>query len=235
MKTALLFAPLLLVSCVNLSGKLDAVGRQVAVFDPERVVTTRYHAEGKSYIPVTVRRCEAAPEDWLILPGPPGIAKLRRGTPEPQGTEEHYAVEEGSEHPVLLTEEELSQRQLKIVPAKSIKQGTMFAAMRTHPYWSDAHAEKRLLYAESIPDKRSVGNQLRRPLVWGLSVVDGTLSVAMWAGEVLIAPVAVPILVAVSDARPVQQSTGRKQAVSEEGPPKKRQLYRRGVPLQQTP
>lgn len=205
MKTALLFAPLLLVSCLNLSGKLDAVGRQVAVFDPDKTVSTRYEKGGKRYIPVTVRRCEAAPEDWLILPGPPGIAKLRRGTPEPQGAEEYYAVEEGSEHPALLTEEELTQRRLKIIPAKSIKQGTVFAAMRTHPYWSDAHAEKRLLYAESIPDKRSVGNQLRRPLVWGLSVVDGTLSVAMWAGEVLIAPIAVPIMVAISDARPAYQ------------------------------
>lgn len=204
MKTALLFAPLLLVSCVNLSGKLDAVGRQVAVFDPDKTVSTRYEEGGKRYIPVTVRRCEAAPEDWLIWPGPPGIAKLRRGTPEPQGAEEYYAVEEGSEHPALLTEEEFTQRQPKIVLAKSIKQGTVLAAKRTHPYWSDAHAEKRLLYAESIPDKRSIGNQLRRPLVWGLSVVDGTLSVAMWAGEVLIAPIAVPILVAVSDARPAE-------------------------------
>lgn len=204
MKAALLFAPLLLVSCVNLSGKLDAVGRQVAVFDPDKTVSTRYEEGGKRYIPVTVRWCEAAPEDWLIQPGSPGLAKLRRGTAEPQGAEEHYAVEEGSEHPVLLTEEELTQRRLKIIPAKSIKQGTVFAAMRTHPYWSDAHGEKRLLYAESIPDKRSVGNQLRRPLVWGLSVVDGTLSVAMWAGEVLLAPIAVPMMVAVSDARSAQ-------------------------------
>lgn len=204
MKSVLLLAPLLLVSCVNVSGKLDAVGRQVAVFDPDRVVTTRYHAEGKSYVPVTVCRCEAAPEDWLIQPGPSGIAKLRRGSPEPQGTEEHYAVEEGSEHPALLTEEVLTQRQLRTVPAEGIKQGVVLAAKRTHPYWTDAHTEKRLLYAESIPDKRSIGNQLRRPLVWGLTIVDGTLSVAMWAGDVLIAPIAVPLMVAVSDARSAQ-------------------------------
>lgn len=206
-----LLGALALASCVNLSGKLDRVGRQVAVFDPDKTVSTRYEEGGKRYIPVTVRRCEAAPEDWLIQPGTRGIAKLRRGAPEPQGAEESYAVEEGSEHPALLTEEELTQRQPKIVPAKSIKQGTVFAAMRTHPYWSDAHGEKRLLYAESIPDRRSVGNQLRRPLVWGLSVVDGALSVAMWAGEVLIAPIAVPILVAVSDARPAHQQKGREK------------------------
>lgn len=216
MKTAHILAPLLLVSCVNLSGKLDRVGRQVAVFDPDKTVSTRYEEGGKRYIPVTVRRCEAAPEDWLILPRPSGIAKLQRGTPEPQGTEESYAVEEGSEHPALLTEEELSQRQLKIVPAKSIKQGTVFAAMRTHPYWSDAHGEKRLLYAESIPDRRSVGNQLRRPLVWGLSVVDGTLSVSMWAGEVILAPVVVPILVAVSDTRPAQTQRSPEAAATTE-------------------
>lgn len=46
MKTLLLLAPLLLVSCVNFSGKLDTLGRRDAVMDANAVVSERYRVGG---------------------------------------------------------------------------------------------------------------------------------------------------------------------------------------------
>lgn len=43
---ALFLLPLAQVSCINFSGKLDAVGRKDAVFNPDKVVTARCRVGG---------------------------------------------------------------------------------------------------------------------------------------------------------------------------------------------
>lgn len=204
MKSVFFLAPLLLVSCVNLSGKLDAVGRRVAVYDPDKTAAARYEVGGKYYVPITVRRCESV-EKWLTLPDE-GLP-ARRGIPEPHGEEWSIAVEEGTDGSTLLTEEELKQRQARVLPAEAMKQGHVFANRPGRIYWEDDQHRHRLLYVGSdiIPDKRSLGNQLRRPLCWALTVGDGALSVAMATGEVLLSPIAVPILVAAADTGQYQQ------------------------------
>lgn len=46
--------------------------------------------------------------------------------------------------------------------------------------------EKRYLFLNQLPDKRTVGNHLRRPLVWGLQVVDVPLTIGASAIGLLV-------------------------------------------------
>ncbi len=46
--------------------------------------------------------------------------------------------------------------------------------------------EKRYLFLSQLPDKRTVGNHLRRPLVWGLQVVDVPLTIGASAIGLLV-------------------------------------------------
>lgn len=46
--------------------------------------------------------------------------------------------------------------------------------------------EKRYLFLSLLPDKRTVGNHLRRPLVWGLQVVDVPLTIGASAIGLLV-------------------------------------------------
>lgn len=189
---------LLLSSCVNLSGKLDTLGRKDAVFDPQKLVTTRYRVGEKRYVPVTIRYCEAEDEwvddSWLYQ----GMSPMVSGGEEPQGREvTFYAEETGDKryHP-LLTAEEADIAHAVIEQGKPVQQSQV-AASRTRDsifyYWQDLKTNRSLNYAYSEPE-RSTGNRLRRPLCYALKVVDIPLSAVTAAGEVVLTFAAAPIL-----------------------------------------
>lgn len=189
---------LLLSSCVNLSGKLDTVGRKDAVFDPMKTVTTRYRVGEKRYVPVTIRYCEAEDEwvddSWLYQ----GMFPMVSGGEEPQGREvTFYAEEPGDKqyHP-LLTAEEADIARAVIEQDKPVLQSQV-AASRTRDsifyYWQDLKTNRSLNYACLEPE-RSTGNRLRRPICYTLKAVDVPFSVVAVSGEVVLTLAAAPIL-----------------------------------------
>lgn len=190
---------LLLSSCVNLSGKLDTVGRKDAVFDPQKPVTTRYRVGEKRYVPVSIRYCEAEDEwvddSWLYQ----GMFPMVSGGEEPQGREvTFYAEEPGDKqyHP-LLTAEEAGIAHAVIEQGKPVQQSQV-AASRTRDsifyYWQDLKTNRSLNYACLEPE-RSLGNRIRRPLCYVWKVVDVPFSVVAASGEVVLTLAAAPILI----------------------------------------
>lgn len=211
MKRLLLFClALSLSSCVNLSGKLDTIGRKDAVFDPQKPVTTRYRVGEKRYVPVTIRYCKAedvwVDDSWLYQ----GMDPMVRGEAEPQGREVTYYAEvaDDHQHHPLLTAEEADIEHAVIEQGKPVLQSQV-AASRTRDsifyYWQDLKTNGRLHYAFSEPE-RSTGNRLRRPLCYALKVVDVPLSVVAISGEAALTLAAAPMMMIMSPAQQQQQS-----------------------------
>lgn len=182
---------------MNLSGKLDTIGRKDAVFDPQKTVTARYRVGEKRYVPVTIRYCQAEDEwvddSWLYQ----GMFPMVSGGEEPQGREvSFYAEEPGDKrHHPLLTAEEADIAHAVIEPGKPVLQSQV-AAPRTRgsifSYWQDPKTNRSLNYAYLEPE-RSTGNRLRRPLCYAWKVVDVPLSAVAAAGEVVLTLAAAPI------------------------------------------
>lgn len=216
MKKSLLL-PLLLClgSCVNISGKWDAIGRRDAVYNPDKIVTTHYQVGDKRYMPLTVRWC-AAREPWMSFSGlnwgKDVFAAAPDGTPEPQGPEEVYYVEEGCDTPTLLTFDEANIAQARALHGTPVKQSdilpeTWLPTRGTH-YWMQAkkipphtavnsagvecwysggqEIVKRLSYAKDLPEQRTHGNRIRRPLTYALEVAEFPLSAVIIAAEVAV-------------------------------------------------
>lgn len=195
----LLLLPLSLLSCVNISGKWDTIGRKDAVFAPQKTVTTRYRVGEKRYVPVSIRYCQAEDEwvddSWLYQ----GMFPMVSGGEEPQGREvTFYAEEPGDKryHP-LLTAEEADIAHAVIEQGKPVLQSQV-AASRTRGsifyYWQDPKTNRSLNYAYLEPE-RSTGNRLRRPLCYVWKVVDVPLSAVTAAGEVVLTLAAAPICI----------------------------------------
>lgn len=190
---------LLLSSCVNLSGKLDTVGRKDAVFDPQKTVTTRYRVGEKRYVPVTIRYCQAEDEwvddSWLYQ----GMFPMVSGGEEPQGREVTFYAEEPGDKPYhpLLTAEEADIARAVIEQGKPVLQSQV-AASRTRDsifyYWQDLKTNRSLNYACLEPE-RSTGNRLRRPLCYAGKVVEIPFSVVAVSGEVVLTLATAPILI----------------------------------------
>lgn len=127
-----LLAPLILVSCVNFSGKPDSVGRRDALMDGSRVVSERYRVGDKRYIPVTLRYVEAH-EPWMYLNA---ATKERtcalRGGSEPQGEERRYFLHEVGisdlKHRELVPEKEFPLAQVVREPAAPVTQDGVLPA-----------------------------------------------------------------------------------------------------------
>lgn len=187
MKTLLLLAPLLLVSCVNFSGKLDTLGRRDAVMDANAVVSERYRVGGKSYVPVTVRYVEAH-EPWLYTNAlTKEMTAALRGEPEPQGEECRFFMPEGAfvlgekRNRKLVAEEDFPLAQAEIERIAPIEQGAVLAADyksgNTYYRYTNGESPMRFLhYVKDVPAKRSFGNYVRMPLCRVLKPVDGALS-----------------------------------------------------------
>lgn len=202
-------AALLLSSCVNLSGKLDTVGRKDAVFDPQKTVTTRYRVGGKRYVPVTIRYCKAEDEwvddSWLYQ----GMFPMVSDGEEPQGREvTFYAEKPGNKkHHRLLTAEEADIAHAVIEQGKPVLQSQV-AASRTRGsifyYWQDPKTKRSLNYVYLEPE-RSLGNRLRRPLCYAGKVVDVPLTAAAAAGEVVLTLATAPINIITDSLQQQQQ------------------------------
>lgn len=213
MKQFLIFcAALLLSSCVNLSGKLDTVGRRDAVFDPQKTVTTRYRVGGKRYVPVTIRYCHAEDEwvddSWLYQ----GMFPMVSGGEEPQGKEvTFYAEEPGDkQHHPLLAAEEADIAHAVIEQGKPVLQSQVTAS-RTRGsifyFWQDRKTKRSLNYAYLEPE-RSLGNRLRRPLCYVWKAVDVPLSAVAAAGEVVLTLATAPVNI-ITDSVQQQQPHDR--------------------------
>lgn len=202
-------AALLLSSCVNLSGKLDTVGRKDAVFDPQKTVTTRYRVGGKRYVPLTIRYCKAEDEwvddSWLYQ----GMFPMVSDGEEPQGREvTFYAEKPGNKkHHRLLTAEEADIAHAVIEQGKPVLQSQV-AASRTRGsifyYWQDPKT-KRSLNDAYLEPKRSLGNRLRRPLCYAGKVEDVPLTAAAAAGEVVLTLATAPINIITDSLQQQQQ------------------------------
>lgn len=188
MRPFLLFiAALLLVSCTNFSGKLDALGRQDAVMDASAVVSERYRVDGKCYVPVTVRYVEAH-EPWLYTNAlTKEMTAALRGDPEPQGEscrffmpEEAYILGE-KRNRKLVAEEDFPLARAEKERIAPIEQGSVLAADykrgNTYYWYTNGENPMRFLhYVKDVPAKRSFGNYVRLPLCYALKPVDGALS-----------------------------------------------------------
>lgn len=212
---SLLLMPLCMVSCVNISGKWDTIGRRDAVYDPDKPVTTRYQVGNKRYVPITVRWCEAR-EPWMtdsfsgLNWGQDVFAAVPDDETEPQGPEAVYYAEEGSNTPVLLSFDEANIAQAHAFQGTPLKQSevlpeTWMPTRGTH-YWMQAktlppHTSvnsagvkcrysggqeivRRLSYAKDIPEQRTHGNRLRRPVTYALEVAELPLSAVIIAAGV---------------------------------------------------
>lgn len=203
-----------LSSCVNLSGKLDTIGRKDAVFDPLKAVTTRYRVGEKRYVPVTIRYCKAEEEwiddSWLYQ----GMMPMVSGGEEPQGREVTFYAEEsgdGQYHP-LLTAEEADIAHAVIEQGKPVLQSQVTASQKRDSifyYWRKSQPTqdffRSLNYASAEPE-RSTGNRLRRPLCHALKVVDIPLSAVAFSGEAVLTLATAPLVIIMDSAQQQQQS-----------------------------
>lgn len=207
----LLLLALALASCVNFSGKLDSVGRNDAVFNPARSVTARYRVGEKTYVPVTIRYCKASERIYDdVFPCYGGA--YRTGGSEPQGREvtlwtEYKGTEDArtekyhNQHLPLLTAEELDLAHARITQGIPLAQAQLIRStddLDAAHYWMAEPQDARkprpesLAFAVDVAPERSFGNELRRPLVYALKLIDIPLSFFSVAAELL--PAAVEVL-----------------------------------------
>lgn len=189
----LLLLPLLLVSCINFGGKLDSVGRRDAVFDPRKEVTTRCRIGEKTYVPVTIRYCDAQERCYDDIYYAFGGAYCT-GEPEPQGREVTLWTEYTGDkdryyttYRPLLAEEEPDMAHAVKEEGKAVPQSRLILSgkgQESHVYYwrkNPDHnvfdpANPRLCFVRDIAPERTLGNRLRRPLTYALKAVDIPLS-----------------------------------------------------------